>query len=125
MDTAQHPVWCDPEQCTAGITFRPDGSQAPMGGHRSARMPLIGTVWNSEQWPLPRTPVMWLSHTLSPDTDVVMKFGPDDSEGETFTVPIRPYTDDPSQILAAVFAGDFTVFNRRTTTPAAPADPGH
>ncbi|MGW3353306.1 hypothetical protein ACWDA3_59330 [Nonomuraea rubra] len=115
MDPSRHPDWCDPAHCTAGFTFGADGAKRPIGRHHSARLLLPEGFCDTGNRPTPSLPIMWLSHTLNPETGVVLNIGSPDTGTAVFSMPLGSSPHHPSQILAAVLAGHLGAF---TSAPA-------
>lgn len=113
MDPGEHPFWCDREQCTAAISFGRHLTNKLVGEHRSAPRLLTGALWRSEDRPL-RLASLWITESFDTGDGVIVHLGPGMGGGEaTLSVPVHAET--VNQILAAVFAGDYSAL--RTPEP--------
>jgi hypothetical protein len=118
MDPGEHPFWCDRDRCTAAVRRGPRGTTDLVGEHRSAPKLLTGALWRSEDRPL-RLASLWLTESFDPDDGVVVHLGPGLGGGEAaLSVPVHAET--VNQILAAVFAGDYSALR----APEPDLDPG-
>ncbi|MGR6919514.1 hypothetical protein ACU635_35220 [[Actinomadura] parvosata] len=118
MDPGEHPFWCDRDRCTAAVTFGRHLTNKLVGEHRSAPKLLTGAVWRSEDRPL-RLVSLWLTESYDTDDGVIVHLGPGLDGGEaSLAVPVHAET--VHQILAAVFAGDYTALR----APEPDLDPG-
>ncbi|MFB4284763.1 MULTISPECIES: hypothetical protein [unclassified Nonomuraea] len=118
IDSDDHPSWCDRDRCTAALSFGRHLTTKRVGEHRSAPKLLTGALWRSEERPL-RLPVLWITESYDTGDGVIVHLGPAMGGGEaTLSVPV--HAERVNQVLAAVFAGDYSALR----APEPDIDPG-